>query len=472
MYNRTKIIATVGPASESKENLAALMDAGVTIFRLNFSHGTQENKAAIIQNIRDLSADRKRAIAILADLQGPKIRVGQLVGGQMTLLAEDVVTITPGNILGAEKIIPTTYKNLPNDVVRGDQILLDDGLLELKVLGVDGDNVKCQVVHGGVLKDRKGINLPGVKVSAPCMTEKDIDDLHFCIHQAVDFVALSFVRKASDVEELRSMIDKQHSRVRIVSKIEKPEAVADFDNILAKSDAVMVARGDLGVEVRAEKVPLIQKEIIRKCNMAGKPVITATQMLESMISNPRPTRAETSDVANAILDGTDCVMLSGETASGSYPVEAVKVMRDVARDVELSMSGSRGMDQRWSQEIMGLSEAIGHSACQMSKLVGAAAILAFTQTGSTAGLVSKYRPNVPVLAMTPSEQVRRHLALFSGIEAIRVEIKGGTETQIESVSHEAVGAGYLKSGDIVVLTMGSPVSTPGTTNLIKVHRLS
>lgn len=474
MTRHTKIVATIGPASENEDTLTALMDAGVSVFRLNFSHGDLENKGKLIDRIRRLSDKRQNAVAILADLQGPKIRVGQLEGGSMTLKDGWKVGITTDDVIGCNYVIPTTYKQLPDDVNPGDQILLDDGLLELEVVEVSDGNVHCNVVHGGVLKDRKGINLPGVEVSAPSLTDKDLVDLGFCIEKDVDYVALSFVRKASDVSELKRILNTKKSDIKVISKIEKPEAVKDFDEILAQSDGIMVARGDLGVEIQAEKVPLIQKEIIRKCNNAGKPVITATQMLESMISNPRPTRAETSDVANAILDGTDAVMLSGETASGKYPVEAVEVMAAVATDVEKALKPKQTKDNfnDSNPDIMSLSEVIGHSACQMSRMVGAAAILAFTQTGSTATLVAKHRPEVPVFAMTPDLKVRRQLALYSGVQSLQVEIKGGTESQIASVTSAAVEAGVLNAGDLIVLTMGSPISTPGTTNLIKVHELS
>jgi pyruvate kinase len=473
MFRRTKIIATVGPACDSEEKINALMEAGVDMFRLNFSHGDQAAKSTIIRTIRVLSARRERAVAILGDLQGPKIRTGLMQGGAMELVAGSEVTITTRELLGSGATIPTIYQGLPGDVVPGDRILLDDGLMELRVLGVSGQDVRCAVVSGGLLKDRKGINLPGAKVSAPALTEKDREDLLFCIVEELDYVALSFVRQASDVLELKEILAQHQSDLRVISKIEKPEAVANFDAILRASDGVMVARGDLGVEISPEKVPLIQKRIIRSCNEAGKPVITATQMLESMVTNPRPTRAEVSDVANAILDGTDAIMLSAETASGKYPIEAVSMMVQVARDVE-------GDPQLKSQvfhpvsELAGtrhLAEVIGQAACRVAEGVGAVAILAFTQTGSTAALVSKYRPANPIFAVTPSRKVRRRLALYAGVHSLRVDIEGDTEAQIRSVEEAVLATGWLKKGDIVVITMGSPLSSPGTTNLMKVHRL-
>jgi pyruvate kinase len=473
MFRRTKIVATVGPACESEAMLLALMEAGADVFRLNFSHGDQAGKAILIQRLRELSRRRQQAVAILADLQGPKIRAGSMRGGQMPLTAGQEVVITTREVLGENGVIPTTYRNLPGDVKAGDPILLDDGLLELLVLAVDQEEVRCRVQVGGLLKDRKGINLPGAKVSIPAMTEKDLDDLRFCMTQEIDYVALSFVRQAADVLELKEILYQGKSDLRVIAKIEKPQAIDDFAAILEASDGIMVARGDLGVEMSPEKVPLIQKRIIRKCNEAGKPVITATQMLESMIQNPRPTRAETSDVANAILDGTDAIMLSGETAAGKYPVEAVSLMVRVASDVEqdpvLKEKGFHPI-----REVLGyrrLPEAIGQAACRLAENVGAAAILAFTQTGSTAALVAKYRPDLPIFAITPSQSARRRLTLYAGVRSIRVDIEGDTESQIRSVEAAVLAAGVLKRGDVVVITMGSPVSSPGTTNLLKVHRL-
>jgi pyruvate kinase len=473
MFRRTKIVATVGPASESEAMLLALMEAGADVFRLNFSHGDQASKVVLIQRIRELSRRRQRAVAILGDLQGPKIRTGLMEGGALELVAGEEVTITTREVWGADRLIPTTFRELPRDVRYGDQILLDDGLMELEVLEVAGEEVHCRVLVGGVLKDRKGINLPGTAVSAPALTDKDREDLAFCLREGVDWVALSFVRSVADVLELKELIFQQKGDLKVIAKIEKPQAVDDFDAILEAADGIMVARGDLGVEMSPEKVPLIQKMIIRKCNEAGKPVITATQMLESMIEHPRPTRAETSDVANAILDGTDAVMLSAETASGKYPVEAVSLMVRVARDVE----GDPVLKEKVFHpipEVLGyrrLSEAISQAACRVAENVGAAAILAFTQTGSTAAMVAKYRPVLPIYAVTPSQSVRRRLALYAGVRSLRVDIEGDTEAQIRSVEEAVLAATDLKKGDVVVITMGSPVSAPGTTNLMKVHRL-
>ena len=472
-FRRNKIVATVGPASCSKEMLLALMEAGADVFRLNFSHGQHDALTETVALIRQISRNRRRAVAILGDLQGPKIRTGMMRGDVMTLTSGERVVITTADVLGEDGVIPTTYNALPQDVSDGDRILLDDGLLELQVEKISGEQVHCRVLVGGQLKNRKGMNLPGVAVSAPALTEKDLSDLEFCIEQELDYLALSFVRTATEVIELKKLLAQREVSIQVIAKIEKPEAVEAFAEILVAADGIMVARGDLGVEINSEKVPLIQKHIIRQCNLAGKPVITATQMLESMVNNPRPTRAETSDVANAILDGTDAVMLSAETASGDYPCEAVEMMVRVAVDVERDPQLKEQFFHPLSEQssTRSLTESIGQAACRVAENVGAAAILAFTQTGSTAALVAKYRPPMPVYAVTPTLAVRRRMALYAGVRSIRVDIEGDTEAQIRSVDAAVLEAGVLSKGDIVVITMGSPLSDPGTTNLLKVHQL-
>jgi pyruvate kinase len=472
-FRRNKIVATVGPASSSKEMLLALMEAGADIFRLNFSHGQHADLTETVALIREISRNRKRAVAILGDLQGPKIRTGMMRDGVMTLTGGERVVITTADVLGENGVIPTIYKALPQDVSCGDRILLDDGLLELQVEKVSGDEVSCRVIVGGQLKNRKGMNLPGVAVSAPALTAKDLADLEFCIEQELDYLALSFVRTAAEVEQLKEILKERQASIKVIAKIEKPEAVEAFAEILEAADGIMVARGDLGVEINSEKVPLIQKNIIRQCNLAGKPVITATQMLESMVKNPRPTRAETSDVANAILDGTDAIMLSAETASGDYPCEAIQMMVRVAVDVERDPLLKEQFFHPLSEQggTRSLPEAIGQAACRVAENVGAVAILAFTQTGSTAALVAKYRPPMPVYAVTPTLAVRRRMALYAGVRSIRVDIEGDTEAQIRSVDAAVLEAGVLNKGDIVVITMGSPLSDPGTTNLLKIHQL-
>jgi len=465
---KTKIVATVGPASSTVKMLQRLMQAGVDIFRLNFSHGEHAEKHELIARIREVSARLGRDVGILADLQGPKIRTGKMRDGAMILTRGEVVTITTADLLGEHGMIPTIYRDLPRDVRAGSRILLDDGLLELKVLSVAGEDVRCSVVSGGVLKDNKGINLPGVKVSAPSLTEKDRVDLQFCLNQQIDYIALSFVRTAEDVEGLKRIIAASGKQIPIVAKIEKPEALRNFSKILQVADAVMVARGDLGVEVQPEKVPVYQKKIIEACNRAGKPVITATQMLDSMIKNPRPTRAETSDVANAIIDGTDAVMLSGETASGDHPLEAVETMVRIAHEVE--QTGFMRRPEQGFELSRAVAQAVAESACSAAGALKAKAIVVFTQSGSTAALISCFRPQVPIIAFTNSPEIRRRLTLFWGVRCTEVGIMENTDQQIFEVEKILLASGFHK-GDLLVITMGIPIETRGSTNLMKVHTL-
>lgn len=467
---RTKIVATIGPSSATAERIGRLVDAGVDLFRLNFSHGNNQDKAKVIDTIRSLAERKKKAIGILADLQGPKIRTGRMENGALPLRKGELIAITTDEVLGRPGLISTIYKALPSDVKPGSRILLDDGLIEFRVQSLSGNTVNCVVVEGGILKDLKGINLPGVNVSSPSLTEKDRKDLLFCLEKGVDYLALSFVRRAEDVSELKQLIRDYGSSVPVVAKIEKPEAIKNFDAILAVTDAVMVARGDLGVEINAEKVPLLQKKIIRACNDAGKPVITATQMLESMILHPRPTRAETSDVANAIMDGTDAVMLSGETASGAYPVEAVRTMVKIASDVEKSgLWHVPAYDPR--QKRSSIAGAVAEAACHAAAAVDAKAIVVFTQSGSTAALIAKNRPRLPIIAFAPAEEIRRRLALYWGVRSLPVGAMNNSDQQIALVDETLLHSGFGKPGDIVVITMGVPLESRGSTNLLKVHRL-
>jgi len=465
--HKTKIVATLGPASSSPDMVARLISAGVDIFRLNFSHGDNVQKQKLIRIIRQASDKAGRQVGILADLQGPKIRTGKMVDDAMTLAKGQEVVITTEDILGRDGLIPTVYRSLPNDVHPGSRILLDDGLMELKVVAIDGERVRCTVVTGGVLKNNKGINLPGVNVSAPSLTEKDLIDLEFALEADVDFVALSFVRTAEDVEQIKRIIYLRGKNTPVVAKIEKPEALQNFKKILQATDAVMVARGDLGVEIEAEKVPVFQKKIIQACNEAGKPVITATQMLESMVRNPRPTRAETSDVANAIVDGTDAVMLSAETASGDYPVEAVETMVRIARDVESADFWST-VDR--SASTPSIAQAVAESACRAATSLGAKTIAVFTQSGSTAALISRFRPHIPIIAYTASPEIQRRLSIYWGVSATGIGIMADMHQQIMAVERNMLAAGYRK-GDIIVIIMGLPVEARGSTNLMKVHKL-
>jgi pyruvate kinase len=465
---RTKIVATVGPASSSFQMLERLFKAGVDLFRLNFSHGTLDDKTELINNIRSISLKLGKEVGILADLQGPKIRTGKMSGDGMMLRKGDKVVITTADIMGKDGLIPTIYTDLPRDVKPDSRILLDDGLLELKVLSVDAEDVQCLVVHGGMLKNNKGINLPGVKVSAPSLTPKDLLDLDFCLWMDVDYIALSFVRTHEDIEQIKRIIYSAGKNIPVIAKIEKPEALRNFNKILKLTDGVMVARGDLGVEIHAEKVPLIQKKIIQACNNAGKPVITATQMLESMIVNPRPTRAETSDVANAIIDGTDAVMLSGETASGAHPVAAVETMARIALDVETAGYGSKSSAP--AQQTPSIAQAIGEAACRAAESLNAKAIAVFTQSGSTAALISRFKPSTPIVAFTNSQTIQRKLALYWGVKTKSISILECMEEQVALAEGLLLASGFRK-GDIVVIIMGTPIEARGSTNLMKVHKL-
>ena len=409
-----------------------------------------------------------RAIGIIADLQGPKIRVGRMENGALPLVKGELLDITTDECLGRPGLISTIYRELPHDVKPGSRILMDDGLIELKVLTVKGNSIHCSVIEGGVLKDLKGINLPGVDVSTPSLSLKDQDDLEFCLQMKVDFIALSFVRTSADVDELKRIIFSHDLNVPVIAKIEKPEALRNFKTILKAADAIMVARGDLGVEIRAERVPLIQKKIIRACNVVGKPVITATQMLESMISQFRPTRAETSDVANAVLDGTDALMLSGETASGRFPAEAVRTMAIVARDIE--RSGPLRMPTKSDDHSNNIAEAVAEAACYAAAALKAKAIVVFTQSGSTAALIAKCRPQLPIIAFTPSCEIRQRLTLYWGIRTWLVGSLSETGQQIEEVEKTLLAYGF-KKGDMVVITMGVPLEARGSTNLMRVHKL-
>lgn len=474
---RTKIVCTIGPATQSEEQLERLMHAGMNVARLNFSHGTQQDHAVVIERLRAISARLGCPIAILQDLQGPKIRTGSLQGGQPVRLVDAaLIIITTRDVAGTADLISTTYQSLPQDVKAGDRILLDDGLMELRVLAANETDVQCQVVHGGILKEHKGINLPGVAVSAPALTEKDREDLRFGVMHGVDYVALSFVRQPEDVLEAKELIRQfqvekgetdQVMPLPLIAKLEKPEALVHLDEILAAVDGVMVARGDLGVEMAPEKVPLIQKRIISTCNDVGLPVITATQMLESMITNPRPTRAEASDVANAILDGTDAIMLSAETATGAYPIEAVEMMVRIALEVE---AGGRTARQPPSQQLT-QAHAVSHAARALSEEASVQAIVIFTRSGASAHLISKDRPRPPILAYTPSEQVYRQLALWWGVWPHRIAMQGTTEELIAVVDQRLQDDQLIQHGEHVVIMGGLPIASQARTNFVKLHRV-
>lgn len=475
---RTKIVCTIGPATNSEEQLEALMRVGMNVARLNFSHGVQSEHAVVIERIRAISARLGCSVAILQDLQGPKIRTGALQGGQPVKLVDGAkIVITSRDVPGTAALVSTTYKDLPRDVKVGDRILIDDGLMELRVLGSSETDVTCEVVHGGMLKEHKGINLPGVAVSAPSLTEKDRDDLKFGLTHGVDYVALSFVRSPQDVRDakhfIRDHLGEQSSRktpivVPLIAKLEKPEAIAHLDDILEVADGVMVARGDLGVEMPPEKVPLIQKRIIAKCNSFGLPVITATQMLESMITNPRPTRAEVNDVSNAILDGTDAVMLSAETATGAYPIEAVDMMVRIALETE---AGNRTAHDNTQHKNLTKSQAVSHAARALSETASVQAIVVFTRSGNSAHLISKDRPRTPILAFTPSEKVYHQLALWWGVWPSRIALQGTTEELITTVDQRLQDDNLIARDQYVVIMGGLPVASRARTNFVKLHRV-
>ena len=422
---RTKIVATVGPASSSLDLLGQLIDAGVNVFRLNMSHGTQDGHRAAYESIRAAAGSRNKPVAILADLCGPKIRCGKFEGGSIELKRDQGVTITTRDVVGGPGLIPSQYAALASDVTRGNRILLDDGNLELRVERVDGTEIECTVIDGGTLKDRKGINLPGANVSAPSLTEKDRDDAVFALGLGVDFIALSFVRTAADVLSLRELVTSRNADVSIIAKIEKPEALDNIDAILDAADGIMVARGDLGVELPAESVPITQSQLIDLGRMKGKPVIVATQMLESMITNSRPTRAEVSDVANAVMQGTDAVMLSAETAAGAYPVKAVETMDRVARRAEAYLWSQGAFSSITDHDLppppIALPDAVGRATAQLSRDLHVRSIFVISKSGTTARFVASARPAAPLVALTTEARAARRMNLYWGVEPIHVE---------------------------------------------------
>ncbi|WNG30134.1 pyruvate kinase [Cystobacter fuscus] len=470
---RAKIVCTLGPASQSQEMLEALIEAGMDVARLNFSHGSHEQHAENIAKLRAASLKCRKAVGILGDLQGPKIRTGRFITGSTELKQGGEFHITTDeSVKGTDEIVSTTYAHLASDVNPGDRILLDDGLLELRVIETDKKQlIRTKVIHGGTLKNNKGINLPGVAVRADALTPKDREDLVFGIKEGVDFIALSFVRQPADIDMARAAMAQIGQSVPIIAKLEKPEAIARLDAILDKTDGVMVARGDLGVEIPPEEVPSVQKDIVRRCNSRGLPVIVATQMLNSMIDNPRPTRAEASDVANAVFDGADAVMLSGETASGKFPIESVQMMDRIVLAAESTI---RAQDLlRAPTSPVGLPthfpDVIAASACQAAKQAGASLIAAFTLSGVTARLLAHYRPPVPIVAFSPNQEVRRRLALLWGVVPRVLEPIQETEAMVRRVEEELVARGLARKGDRVVIVYGAPVGQPGKINSLRLH---
>lgn len=469
---KTKIVCTIGPASESLDNLKKLIEAGMNVARLNFSHGDFEEHGGRIHNIRLASKELGKTVAILLDTKGPEIRLGKLKEEPIELEQGDSIILTTDEIVGDRERVSVSYKGLAGDVRPGSSILIDDGLIGLTVTEVRGSDIHCRIVNSGPIKSRKGVNVPKDKISLPGMTEKDAADIVFGIEQGIDFIAASFVRKAQDVLEIRELLNKHNaSHIQIISKIENEEGVQNLDEILEVSDGLMVARGDLGVEIPAEEVPLVQKRMIQKCNFAGKPVITATQMLDSMQRNPRPTRAEASDVANAIFDGTDAIMLSGETAAGKYPVESVQTMSRIAERAEAALQYREILNKQSTAQQTTVTEAISQAVANSALDLNAKAIITPTESGFTARMVSKYRPKCPIIAVTPNEGVMRRMCLVWGVLPVRSEKAETTDSMIEMAVESGVGAGYVHPGDLVVITAGVPVGRSGTTNLIKVHQV-
>ncbi|CAM3931550.1 pyruvate kinase [Geobacillus sp. FSL K6-0789] len=475
MKRKTKIVCTIGPASESVDKLVQLMEAGMNVARLNFSHGDHEEHGRRIANIREAAKRTGRTVAILLDTKGPEIRTHNMENGAIELKEGSKLVISMSEVLGTPEKISVTYPSLIDDVSVGAKILLDDGLISLEVNAVDkqAGEIVTTVLNGGVLKNKKGVNVPGVKVNLPGITEKDRADILFGIRQGIDFIAASFVRRASDVLEIRELLEAHDAlHIQIIAKIENEEGVANIDEILEAADGLMVARGDLGVEIPAEEVPLIQKLLIKKCNMLGKPVITATQMLDSMQRNPRPTRAEASDVANAIFDGTDAVMLSGETAAGQYPVEAVKTMHQIALRTEQALEHRDILSQRTKESQTTITDAIGQSVAHTALNLDVAAIVTPTVSGKTPQMVAKYRPKAPIIAVTSNEAVSRRLALVWGVYTKEAPHVNTTDEMLDVAVDAAVRSGLVKHGDLVVITAGVPVGETGSTNLMKVHVIS
>ena len=469
-FTKTKIIGTIGPASQDVETLKGLITAGLDIVRLNFSHGDHESHTAAIRHTEAAAAATGRPVAILADLCGPKIRLGELEE-EIHVSLDDEITISTEDFIGKGKRIPTIYPGLVDDVGPGDTILIDDGLIQLEVLSSSGKEVRCTVKNEGVIKSRKGINLPGVKVSASSITEKDKQDLEFILTQPVDFVALSFVRSRDDIKELRWLMKDRGRLLPIVAKIEKPEAVADIDGIIAESDIIMVARGDLGVEMPPEEVPVLQKMIIEKCNDHATPVITATQMLESMIQNARPTRAEASDVANAVFDGTDAVMLSAETSVGANPEKAVRIMDRIVSTAEKRPDPLRRSYLRRSDHTLSDAENICRAACIMAEEAKAAVIIAITKAGRTARMLSKYRTGIPIVAFTESPEILRLVSILWGVRGELIEKVGKTDDTLQKAKKLALDLGYARRGDKVVYVTGIPLIASTSTNMIKIESI-
>ena len=468
---RTKIVATIGPATSSPEMLKKLIAAGMDVARLNFAHGSHEQHAASIASIRRVAGECGRQVAVLQDLPGPKVRTGKLTTDSVMLEDGAALALTTADIVGDATRIPISLPSLPKAVKPGDTIYLVDGSISLDVIATSLDEIRCRVTVGGRLGWEKGINVPGVRLDVPALTDQDIDHLAFGLEQGVDLVALSFVRDAADLRQLKRLLAEKRADIPVIVKIEKHEAMDSIDEILDVADGAMVARGDLGIEIPIAEVPLAQKKIIRKCNHKGKPVIVATQMLESMVDYSRPTRAEATDVANAIFDGADALMLSGETAIGRYPVEAVKMMSRIAVHTETALPYETILREMGLDPAPNLDDAIAYAACRTAHQLNASAIIAFTASGSTARRVSRYRPRVPILGMTSSEATLRRLNLSWGVYPILAPQSASLDELLQSGVDIARKAGLLRKGDLAVMVAGVPIGVPGTTNMLRVQKV-
>jgi pyruvate kinase len=467
---RAKLICTLGPATESEDIIKNLVDAGMNIARINFSHGDHDHFKQLITTVRTVSAKTGRTISILGDICGPKIRIGDIEGGSFHLEKGDTLTVTTREVIGKPGLVSTTYPNFVSDIDQGIHVLIDDGAIELEVIEVKSEEVKTKVIVGGVLKQHKGMNLPGVKISAPAISAKDFSDIEFAVHEGVDLLALSFIRSPDDVVKAKKLIANLGSDIPVIAKIEKEEAVSNIEEIVHHAFGIMIARGDLGVEMAPESVPIIQKKIIKICNILGKPVITATQMLESMIHSPRATRAETSDVANAIIDGSDAVMLSGETSVGSYPIEAARTVKNIINNVEKELGKGRSFTDFMPEESC-IADAVTAAACRAAEILNAKVIVAYTQSGSTAMRLSKHRPKTKILAITPSEMIQRRIEIFWGIRSSLIEEVVDIGNVADRACEITKNAGLAKKGDLLVITFGTPIGISGSTNLLNIVKV-
>lgn len=465
---KTKIICTIGPASEGEDKLRELMLAGMNVARFNFSHGTHEEQKAKFARVLKISNELGLPVATLLDTKGPEIRLRDFEGGKAMLEPGQTFTLTTEEIMGTSEKASISYKGLKNDVSTGSMILIDDGKIEMRVEKITDTEIQCRVINGGKVSNHKGINVPGAVLSMPYISEVDYADIRFCAEMGYDFLAASFVRTREDIIEVRKILDEYNSKAKVIAKIENMQGIQNLDEILEVSDGIMVARGDMGVEIPLEEVPVLQKQMIKKAVAQGKHVITATQMLESMITNPRPTRAETADVANAIYDGTTAIMLSGESAAGAYPIEAVKTMARIAERTEQDIDYKSRLKKVESENSTDITTAISHACCTTAMDLNASAIITVTMSGFTAGMISRYKPGCPIIGCSVNPRVCRQLSLSWGVAPILIEKEDKADVLFEEATRAAEKAGYIKKGDIVVLTAGVPLGISGRTNMIRV----